>query len=173
MAKFGKDAAKNAEARIGRWKTALSTHAHATGVPASVVAAIITRETAALDDWCLPPPKGRLGDGGHGHGPMQIDDRSFPEWCKQWRDGALATEDGILQGCKVLKMKIRSITRLIPEMPESERLRAAVAAYNCGEGNVRKAFRAQKDLDVYTAHANYSKDVMERAAYFHDLGYDV
>lgn len=173
MAKFGAQAAAETSARIARWKTIIQAHAKTLGFAPSLVAAIISRETAGLDVWCLPPSQGgKLGDNGFGHGPMQIDKRSFPAWCEYWRAGRYETADGIQQGCKVLAAKVRSISALVPEMPPNLRLRAAVAAYNCGEGNVRKAYRAKKDLDVYTANSNYSKDVMERAMYFASIGFD-
>lgn len=165
--------AKKALPNLLRWKDSIKKEAKAINVPASLVAAIISRETDALDRFCLPPQEGgKLGDKGYGHGPMQIDKRSFPEWCTKWREGKLTTADGIAMGCTVLKQKMRSISRLVPEMPEDLRLRAAVAAYNCGEGNVRKAYRAQKSVDAYTAHANYSQDVLERAKFFASVGFD-
>ena len=45
-------------------------------------------------------------------------------------------------------------------------LRAALAAYNCGPGNVLKAIRNGLDVDFYTAHHDYSKDVLNRAGFF-------
>ncbi len=37
--------------------------------------------------------------------------------------------------------------------------RAVTAAYNCGQGNVDKAFRNGQDVDFYTFSADYSKEV--------------
>lgn len=166
MAAFGKEAAQLTNRSLKRYALELNMAALEAGFPSSLVAAIISRETAGLRIYCEPPPVGRLGDGGHGHGPMQVDDRSFPAWCKDWRDGKLKVIDGIRQGCQVLKMKRAAIAKLIPELPEGDRLRASVAAYNCGEGNVKKAFLAQKELDVYTTGKDYAKDVLARAEYF-------
>ena len=157
--------------RVSRWAATIKAEAKKVGVPSAIVAAIITRETAALDKFCNPPPLGQLGDAGYGHGPMQIDKRSFPAWCEAWSAGKLKLEEGIVQGCEVLRLKRRSIDRLMPEMPLELRLRAAIAAYNCGEGNVRRAYRAKKDLDVYTTGKNYSKDVLERAEYYASHGF--
>lgn len=164
------------EKRVRRWETIIKAEAAKVEVPAAVVAAIITRETAALDKFCNPPKKdgtgGQLGDSGYGHGPMQIDKRSFPVWCEAWRSGNLTIEDGIRQGCLVLKQKLKALRVLVPEIPEELRLRAAIAAYNCGEGNVRKAFRAGKDIDTYTTGKDYSKDVLERASYYAAHGFE-
>ena len=39
-----------------------------------------------------------IGDGGHGYGIMQIDDRSFPEWTNSglWKDVSAAIQKGAL-----------------------------------------------------------------------------
>jgi len=173
VGKFGADAAALTEPRIRAWLPAIKKHAAEAGVPASVVAGIISRETAGLPQYCVPPTQGgQLGDNGHGHGPMQIDDRAFPAWCYDWRIGAYSTEDGIAQGCAVLKQKAQSIAKLLPSLHEQDALHATIAAYNCGEGNVRHAVMDDKDIDTYTAWQNYGADVLQRAAYFAQQGYD-
>lgn len=173
MAKFGKDAALATLKRLEKYKNEIKKQAKNAGLKPSIVAAIVSRETAALPLYCTPPNQGgALGDAGHGHGPMQIDDRSFPEWCEQWKDGKLTFEDGIKQGCIVLNQKLKAIKRLIPTLEPEKHLQAAIASYNCGEGNVRKAVKNGKDLDNYTAHKNYSVDVLARAEVFEANGFD-
>jgi hypothetical protein len=167
----GKLAAERTLARLERWKDIIIKQASAHGHDPAIVAAIISRETSAMDRWCLPPPKGILGDNGFGHGPMQIDKRSFPEWCALWAKGTLTLEDGIKKGCEVLWQKQAAIKRLIPDLRDALALRAAIAAYNCGEGNVRKAVRNQRDLDAYTTGKNYSLDVLARAEVFRTKGF--
>lgn len=132
----------------------------------ALLAAILTRETSALSVWCEPPPVGKLGDNGFGHGPMQIDKRSFPEWCSQWSSGKLTVRDGILKGAEVLAMKQKAIGRLLPQLTGEEALKAAVAAYNCGEGNVKKAVKAGKPVDAYTARGDYAEDVFIRRKFY-------
>jgi soluble lytic murein transglycosylase-like protein len=51
-------------------------------------------------------------------------------------------------------------------------VRAAVAAYNCGQGNVNKAISDGYDVDHYTTGGDYSTDVMGRAAWFKANGFD-
>ncbi len=66
-----------------------------------VVAGIMMRETeGGLSRWCDPQGPACLGDNGHGHGLMQIDDRSFPEYCAgpEWQDPV----SNIDFGCRVL-----------------------------------------------------------------------
>ena len=50
-------------------------------------------------------------------------------------------------------------------------LRGTIAAYNCGAGNVQKAVEESKDVDAFTAHANYSADVLNRAGFFQLQGW--
>jgi hypothetical protein len=51
-------------------------------------------------------------------------------------------------------------------------LRAAVAAYNCGAGNVLNAIRNGHDVDFFTAGRDYSKDTVSRAGWFQLQGWD-
>lgn len=51
-------------------------------------------------------------------------------------------------------------------------LRGALAAYNCGAGNVLRALRQGVDVDFYTAGRDYSQDVLDRAGFFQNQGWD-
>jgi len=61
--------------------------------------------------------------------------------------------------------------RRLSGLDESKVLQAAIAAYNCGPGNVLTAIRSQQDLDYFTAGRNYSKDVLNRAGWFQLKGW--
>ena len=134
-----------------------------------VVAGIMCRETqgglSTLLDKPGPEGRGDRDDKGvyHGHGLMQIDDRSFPEFVRSgnWRDPGKNIEFG----CLVLAKK-RHWLRIVIEREALRGIdleRAAIAAYNGGEGNVRRAIREGRDIDWYTAHRNYSRDVLRFA----------
>ncbi len=136
-----------------------------------VVAGIMMRETeGGLSRWCDPQGPACLGDNGHGHGLMQIDDRSFPEYCAgpEWKDPA----SNIEFGCGVLAGKRAYLRTHLPddlELTGGELERAAVAAYNCGEGNVRQAIERREDPDSRTTGRDYSRSVLAFAAGYRAL----
>ncbi len=109
------------------------------------------------------------GDGGHGHGLMQIDDHSFGDWLAvhDWTDPPTNIEMGV----KVLIGKYNYLAGqgLLDNLSEAEGRRAAIAAYNCGEGNVAKVLQAGDDIDSRTAGHDYSTDVLARAQEFKEI----
>ena len=108
-------------------------------------------------DGALPPD-----GGGFGRGLMQIDfDAQEFARTGKWQD----PEQNILYGCQVL-IDGRETLRRLSTLDESKLLQGAIAAYNCGPGNVLTAIRSQLDLDYFTAGRNYSQDVLNRAGWF-------
>jgi soluble lytic murein transglycosylase-like protein len=109
------------------------------------------------------PPDG----GGYGRGLMQIDFDAFPfARTGNWQD----PQANINFGCQVLRnnfLFLSSHTTLQGLML----LRGTIAAYNCGAGNVRNAVQQSRDVDFYTAHSNYSADVLNRAGFFQQQGW--
>ena len=51
-------------------------------------------------------------------------------------------------------------------------LRGALAACNCGVGNVMRAVQHGLDLDFYTVGRRYASEVLERAGFFEAHGWD-
>ena len=49
---------------------------------------------------------------------------------------------------------------------------ASLAAYNTGGGNVVKSIKAGMDADSTTAGGDYSRDVLGRASFFKEHGFD-
>jgi LysM repeat protein len=136
------------------------------GFAPALLAAIAVRESACG----LNLDANGLGDNGHGHGIMQVDDRSFgglfdAGYPRFWTDPMWS----IAAGAAILDAKwqyLRRHTRLT----DRELTWAAVAAYNCGEGNVSKvaAQLAQHSVDddefwqiadTYTANHDYARQV--------------
>ena len=109
------------------------------------------------------PPDG----GGFGRGLMQIDFDAH-EFARtgNWKDA----EENIEYGCKVLSQS-HSYLKRKTNLRERELLRAAIAGYNCGAGNVLRAINAGLDVDYYTFGRDYSKDVLNRAGWFQMNGW--
>lgn len=103
------------------------------------------------------PPDGL----GWGRGIMQIDyaahafARTGP-----WRD----PRENIRYGASVLRDNYRVF--LGRKVSEPLLTRAAVASYNRGPGNILRDIQRGLDVDHFTAHGNYSADVLRRAAWF-------
>lgn len=110
-------------------------------LPPRILFAVGSRETNLTDE---------IGDGGHGHGVFQLDDRShsipkpFPVNVQAMRAGAM----------------LRSLL----DRYKGD-IRAALAAYNAGAGTVDYNLSHKLNVDSGTAHGNYSLDVYERMMY--------
>lgn len=142
-------------------------------LPRELVAALIVRETSALPMYCLPPPQGKLGDGGNAAGPCQIDIGSFPEWHAAWAAGQLTTADGIDKGCEVLVEKLKEVEKAVPQLTDEVKTRLMVAGYNAGTRRCIKTYLAGGDPDMYTTGKNYSKDVLEMATFLRSIIFDL
>lgn len=115
-----------------------------------VLLAIASRETAfgltpfLADDWS--------GDGGHGRGLMQIDDRYHSEFTSSHaNDDHSANIDYAAQ-----------YLRGLLDYYDGD-YRRAVPAYNAGQGNVNNAVLAGLSPDYHTTGGDYGSDVLERA----------
>lgn len=159
----------------GRYRDTIEECAVRIGVPLAIIVGIGSRESAwgaALgadltgDLAPRPTPRGQRvtpmpPDGlGFGRGLMQIDYDAH-EFARTgpWRDH----HENIRYGCEVLRGNLRQFV-------DTARVQLAIAAYNCGAGNVRRAIKYGRDVDYYTAHRNYSADVLSRAGWFQLYG---
>jgi peptidoglycan hydrolase-like protein with peptidoglycan-binding domain len=168
-----------------KFKASINASAQRIGVPSVVIVGIGSRESG----WGLstkpPGPAGtgdfgkrkfptalRTGplppDGGFGRGLMQIDFDAF-EFARtgNWQD----PDANINEGCSVLKSNLDLLGRKT-SLTGRDLLQAAVAAYNCGAGNVLKAIGENQDVDSFTAGKNYSADVLNRAGFFQSKGWE-
>lgn len=105
------------------------------------------------------PPDG----GGFGRGLMQIDYDAH-EFARG--EGWKSANKNIEYGGKVLKGNFVVLRNRFPDLGGMSLLRAAVASYNCGAGNVIKAIQKGLGFDYYTHGRDYSKDVLNRAGWF-------
>lgn len=105
---------------------------------------------------------------GYGRGIMQIDFDAH-EFA---RTGNWYTAEANIQYAgSVLKGDIEYMKQKYSVYVEKMKLRLAIAAYNCGARNVNNAVKAGRDIDYYTAHRNYSQDVLSRAGWFQVNGW--
>jgi len=120
-----------------------------------------------------------VGDGGHGRGMFQQDDRyqqaflSSTRGCKNGSSIPLyktALPKGrvptVSAGAKRCVDMIEAGIRYAKTngVPDGHRLSFALSAYNAGEGGALKGWREHRNADAQTAGGNYAADVLERAA---------
>jgi hypothetical protein len=172
-------------AKATEFKTFIDTACTQMGFQTSLIAGIGSRES----HWGLAlKPLGATGTGdfaprrfptqfrkgatpsdggGFGRGLMQIDFDS-QEFARtgSWQDPA----QNILTGCQVLASS-RELLQRKANLDGPALLRAAIAAYNAGPGNVLRAIQDNRDVDFYTAGRNYSTDVLNRAGWFQLKGW--
>jgi hypothetical protein len=106
-------------------------------------------------------PGGR-GDHGHGHGLMQIDDRSHGLYINSgmWADAA----SNIAYGASVLLQSYAYLRR--KDVVDPVLTRAALAGYNAGPGRVLQAISKGRDCDDITTGRDYGRDVLRRAEWY-------
>lgn len=111
------------------------------GLPAGLLYAVGSRETNLTDE---------LGDGGHGHGVFQLDDRShkIPDPFPVTLQAEIAAT--MLAG-------------LIHNFDGN--VGAGVCAYNAGAGAVARQLRMHRDPNGVTAGGDYGADVLERCSF--------
>jgi hypothetical protein len=113
--------------------------------------------------------KNLTGDGGHGRGLMQIDDRSHAEWIslQKWKNPAANIEYGA-------DVWMDNFNYFIDHYDlvggDAQLVWAATAAYNCGAGNVRKSLIQDLGVDARTTGKDYSADVRVRMKFLSSLG---
>ncbi len=103
------------------------------------------------------PPDGK----GFGRGLLQVD----YDWHEFARTGAWhSPRDNIFYACEILHKSLQVLVR--ERVAAHLQTRAMLAAYNGGVTNTLNALRAGLDVDANTTGKNYSKDVLDRTAWF-------
>jgi hypothetical protein len=137
------------------------------GIGTALVLALGSRETNIANI---------VGDGGHGRGWLQIDDRFHAPWlqahagCKSgtWSAkfasalpvGRVPTlTASTLKAIELLHGNVAFATA--HNVPSAQRMRFAVAAYNAGAGGAISGLGGG-NVDANTAHGDYSADVLSR-----------
>jgi membrane-bound lytic murein transglycosylase MltF len=141
-------------ARVNPLRAKFEEAAAKADLPAALLAALASREThcgALLD---------HNGEGDHGFafGIMQVDKRFH----QQAGRPDPRSQEHIDQAAGILKDCLRGVAGKFPGTAEEDCLLAAVAAYNCGLGNIHSI----GSPDDRTAHGDYSSDTWVRAQFF-------
>lgn len=151
------------------------------GIPEEVIGGILDRESL----FGLYLSSDLTGDGGHGRGLMQIDDRFHANYIDKgtWKDPASNIDYGVsllasyhnqmrMTPTASMRTLIKSAQRLgidPGQYPDprpligQDALTAAIAAYNAGTTAVLDAIAAGFNPDLMTTGKNYSADVLFRA----------
>lgn len=103
----------------------------------------------------------------HGFGFWQIDVRSFQDFVQSgdWRNAKLTC----LKAISVLDGKKIALNEFKENMEPVYFDRAITAAYNCGQGNVKKSILSGGDVDVHTFNHDYSKEVFRMREVYKSL----
>ena len=171
---------------VDKYKDMIKTSSVKYGIQASIILGLGSRESS----WGLSlkpagpsgtgdtikrrfPTQYRIGalppdGGGFGRGLMQVDFDAH-EFARSgnWKDPA----QNIDYGCSVLRTSIEFLKRKT-QLQSPALIRAGLAGYNCGPGNVLKTVNDGLDVDYYTFGRDYSKDVLNRAGWFQLYGWE-
>jgi len=124
------------------------------GLPPGLISAIGSRETGMQDI---------VGDGGHGRGVLQMDDRSQRAWLKtQGADapGAKPPVAAAAMHAGEILVEAMAFARKNAVALEDE-LKFSLSAYNAGPAGALKGYHAG-DSDRGTTKQNYGADVLRR-----------
>lgn len=136
-----------AYAKAGGYLDAFTAAANATGIERNLLLAVASRESA----MGITLNSLGLGDGGHGNGLMQIDDRSHKAYTSA--HSPFNHRANVLYGAQYLKGLINHY---------GGNLRYALPAYNCGTGGVSDVVRIGLPPDECTTGDDYGQDVLAR-----------
>lgn len=126
------------------------------GVSHLVLMGVASRETGC---------RNIVGDNGHGHGIMQIDDRYHRDFTDS--DLAMNPLDNIRYAAKLLTSNYEALENKFPLWRGPDvwdnrwLLRGALVAYNSGLSNVQ----TKAKIDIGTTGNNYSYDICTRILY--------
>lgn len=154
-------AAELARARAAGWARACATAEQASELPPGLLLAIASQETDMNDV---------VGDGGHGRGLFQIDDRSHTTFLRQQGANRAGGKPPVPAAAKYAAGLVRFNHDFGARngVPERDRLKFALSAYNAGAGGALEGFKVG-DSDRRTTGGDYGKAVLGRFAIYQSL----
>jgi peptidoglycan hydrolase-like protein with peptidoglycan-binding domain len=144
-----------ARAKAMGWTQPIAQAEETHGLPAGLLLAIASRETNMSD---------MVGDGGHGRGLFQIDDRTWGAWLGQHGVGGGRTPrvaDAADLAGKILADSMAFGRK--KGVRANDIVKFACSAYNAGPGGAWSGYQ-QGDSDRRTANGDYGADVVSRLA---------
>jgi hypothetical protein len=153
--------AELARARANGWDAAMAAAETAKTLPPGILLAVASQETDMNDV---------VGDGGHGRGLFQIDDRSHTDFLQ--RNGGSGA--GKKPPIAAATLYAAGILRWGFDYGESngvkaaDRLKFMLSAYNAGAGGAIAGYR-EGDSDRRTTGGDYGRAVLLRYALFQEL----
>lgn len=119
------------------------------GLPPYLLYAVGSRETDLSSYYESHP-----GDGGHGHGPWQLDDRSH----------TITAKTTIVTYADIAGQMLHDLLAHF-----HGDLKSALSAYNAGVGGAERGLRETGNSDQHTTGGDYGQDVQDRAFHIQDL----
>jgi hypothetical protein len=155
-------AAELARARANGWEQCCSEAERAAGLPAGLLLALASRETDMNDV---------VGDSGHGRGLFQIDDRWHSDFLGRHGAGGPGGKPPVRDAARYAAELVRANLDYARKkgIPERDRLKFALSAYNAGAGGAWSGYRAEDDSDARTTGRDYGRDVLARFALFQQV----
>uniref|UniRef100_A0A3B4VAJ6 Lysozyme g n=1 Tax=Seriola dumerili TaxID=41447 RepID=A0A3B4VAJ6_SERDU len=161
MAKTDKDEMED-------YRSIIYTVAEECCIHPALIAAIISRESRAgkqikeNNGWGDWNPKRNMWNA---FGLMQVDVN--PDGGNHKPEGEWDSLDHLRQATGILVDFIGKIRNKFPNWSREEQLKGGIAAYNMGDGNVRS-----KNVDERTTGGDYANDVVARAQWYNNNGFD-
>jgi hypothetical protein len=155
-------AAELARARANGWEQCCFEAERAAGLPAGLLLALASRETDMNDV---------VGDSGHGRGLFQIDDRWHPDFLGRHRAGGPGGKPPVRDAARYAAELVRANLDYARRkgIPERDRLKFALSAYNAGAGGAWSGYREEGNSDARTTGRDYGRDVLARFALFQQI----
>jgi len=125
------------------------------GLPRGVLLAIASRETNCRDV---------VGDGGHGRGLFQIDDRSHGAFLRRHGAAGPGGKPPVAAAADYAAQLLKDNLAFGrgKGLSGDALLTFALSAYNAGAGGAWRGLQERGDSDARTAHGNYGRDVLAR-----------
>lgn len=148
-------------ARAQKWDKAMAAAEAEKDLPVGLLLAVASQETDMNDV---------VGDGGHGRGLFQIDDRSHTDFLRENGAGGPGGKPPIQAAAKYAAALLRGNFDfgVAKGVRKADRTKFMLSAYNAGAGGAL-AGHGEGDSDKRTTGGDYGKSVLARYAVFQEL----